>query len=443
MTEVLIAERQRRTERESPQVNQLDATCDRRYFIQAGIAAAASALGLRTATLFASEESPAVTLQEAKEKPLETLSFDKITEKLKPLWEEQRRELMQRKTTLEDRCDKLKELLANNSIVLDAFEKQWGTFTDTLKNEHGATVPSMDVYTELLNQAETMLQKAETDLGTSERENADKDPEFHCRYLDIIERREALEEMHKRALMTNSTGDVVGLYPEEKNRNPDFKHDEYIQTLAQLLYTPERLALFIRYCTEYTKDIPHKDHWQTPEETLLRVKNGKYLGDCEDIAILVKEILILQKKKPFVVIMEGDPGHATCIYIEKNEHGKFDAYDFGTHELDRNGCQFGVMDDGVIAGVGYGKGPKEAEKGFDTAKDALCAVMSKHENAGLINMKEWASGPGFFVARDYRDREKDEKGKLKDTDERVYVAFDDLEKRYVSEIEVAPLPPSE
>ena len=371
------------------------------------------------------------------------LSFDEITEKLKPLWQEQQRELENRKTVLEDRCDRLRELLANNSIVLDDFDTKWSTFIETLKKEHGMTVASMDVYAELLDRAEKILQKTETDLDSPETENSEKDPEFHCRYFEIIERRKALEEAHKKALMTDQLWQkTIELYPQEKNRNSSLTHDDYVKTLARLLHTPERLALFIRYFFEYTPDLPKEDHWQISEETLLRTDNEKYLGDCEDISILVKEILLHQKKKPFVVIMEGDPGHATCISIEKNENGKYDAYDFGTHQLDRNGCSFGMTDDGVIAGVGYGKGPKEAEKGFDTAKDALCAVMKKYGESGLIDMKQWQSGPGFFIARDYRDRGKDENGKLKNTDDHVYVSFDDL-KRYVSEIEVIPLPPAE
>ena len=456
MTEVLIAERQRRTERESPQVNQLNATCDRRYFIQAGIAAAASVLGLRAANLFASEESPAETPNEAKEKPLETLSFDEITEKLKPLWRKQHEKLEARQEEINVRCRLLQKKLKSNALAV--FLNRWNAVVNQFAMRNGMIVTSMDMYYALLKRIEGILQRSEATLD-AEFDHSEGDMAFHSQYDALLTERNNLETLHKKALMTESDGrTVVGLYTEEQNKNHALSHEEYIATLSRLLHTPERLALFLRYFVEYTHDAPNPDkdplekgteksfgeHWQTPEETLSRTENGKMLGDCEDQAILLREILLKQKKKPFIVLIPANPiWHATCVSIEMNEKGKFDVFDFGTHGLDKNGSRWGVNQSGVTVGVGYGSAPPEFLTGFDTPKEALSAVMKKYEHWMSFNMKQWNANPGFEIARDYRDRGSDESGKKKHTDDHVYVAFEDLPKRYVSEIEVAPLPPSE
>ncbi|MSR68138.1 hypothetical protein EXS65_04965 [Candidatus Peribacteria bacterium] len=418
------------------------------------ISITATALGSRAARLFASEENPAAAPKEAEEKPLETLSFDEITEKLKPLWREQHEELEKRQEEINERCRQLQKTLKKDALA--HFLNRWNAVVNQFTMRNGMIVTSMDVYKALLKRIEGILQRSEATLDVT-FDHCESDTAFHERYDDILRKRNRLEDHHKIALMTEH-GHNIGLYPEEKGKNDAVTHEEYITTLARLLYTPERLALFLRYFVDYAYDSPdpEKDrllkgtekifgeHWQTPEETLTRIENGKMLGDCEDQAILIKEILLKQKRKPFVVLIPGNPTwHATCVCIEKNENGKFDVCDYGTHGLDKNGSRWGVNQSGVTVGVGYGAASAEFLTRFATPKEALAAIMKKYEDWISFDLKTWESSPGFEIARDYRDRGSDENGKQKHTDDHVYAAFDDLIKRYVSEIEVAPLPPPE
>ncbi len=388
---------------------------------------------------------------------METLSFDEITEKLKPLWRKQHEELEKRQEEVNQRSLQLQKTLKKDALAV--FLNRWNAVVNQFTKRNGMIVTSMEVYYALLKRIEGILQRSEATLD-AEFDHSERDMAFHSQYDALLMERDGLEALHKKALMTESDGrTVVGLFPEEsKKKKNSLPHDEYIETLARLLHTPERLALFLRYFVEYTYDAPNPDkdplekgteksfgeHWQTPEETLSRTENGKMLGDCEDQAILLREILLKQKKKPFIVLIPADPiWHATCVSIEKNENGKFDVFDFGTHGLDRNGSRWGVNQSGVTVGVGYGSAPPEFLTGFDTPKEALSAVMKKYEHWMSFDMKQWNANPGFEIARDYRDRESDESGKKKHTDDHIYVAFEDLPKRYVSEVEVVPLPPPE
>ncbi len=453
MSEVLIEERQNAAGRKPPEESLLHASVDRRHFILGSITLATAALGHRASQLFASEDNPATAQKETEEKPLETLSFDEITEKLKPLWKEQHEKLETRQEEINIRCRTLQKALKKDALAV--FLNRWNTVVNQFTMRNGMIVTSMDVYRTLLKRIEGILQRSEATLD-AEFDHSKADDAFHADYDEILSKRKKLEKHHKIALMTEH-GHTVGLYPEEKSKNDALTHEEYIATLARLLHTPERLALFLRYFVEYTYDSPDPDanplkkgtehsfgeHWQTPEETLNRTENGKMLGDCEDQAILLKEILLRQKKKPFIVLLSGNPtGHATCVSIEKNSEEKFDVFDFGTHGLERNGAPWGINSSGVTVGVGYGNGPQEFLTGFPTPKEALSAVMKKYERWMSMNMKEWHESSGIFVARDWSQRENAANGKPKHTDDRLYLAFDRLHE-FVSELVVAPLPPPE
>ncbi len=431
-------------------------TMNRRQMIWGSIASLLAACAHKTLSADSGEGSSPAEQSAAKTESLESLSFDEITERLKPVWREQHEKLQIRQKEVNARCRRLQAVLSNKKVALNVFLKRWNAVTDQFAKRNGMVVTSMDVYYALLKRIEGVLQKAEETLG-EEEDHTKSDTAFHEQYADTLSRRRELEELHKIALMTDVWGRVE-LYREEQKKYPSLTSETYIGKLAQLLDTPERLALFIRYFIEYTHDSPDpekdpllkgteetaKDFLQFPDDTLCRVDNGKYLGDCEDTAVLVKEILVQQRKKPFILYIPGYPrSHATCVCIEKNSHGKFDVFDFGVHGVERNGSAWGVNQNGVTVGFGYGKAPEEFFTGFNTPKEALLAILKKYKDIMSLDLEAWNNSPGFYVLKDYRDIPKAKRAKIRHPEDDVYVSFDDLLDRYVSTVDIVTPPPPE
>jgi tetratricopeptide (TPR) repeat protein len=164
----------------------------------------------------------------------------------------------------------------------------------------------------------------------------------------------------------------VGNFNHEKSKNPNLSKDQYLDILATRLNTPEKLWDFLQTFMRFIPDPEGKDYWQTAGETISRIEGDKMIGDCDDVSFLAKEILTRQGKKPFVMyIRSKNIGHATCVWVEKNQFGKFDAFSLCTFGFDKNGNQYGKKTD-----------PKK-EKGYDTAKEAINSLMVKFETSGI------------------------------------------------------------
>lgn len=118
-----------------------------------------------------------------------------------------------------------------------------------------------------------------------------------------------------------------------KKANPNFKTDQYIDYLAESLTTDELFDAWFQLIYQYTFDSPDRnkplmkgkeesrgDYWQSPEETIERRENGRFLGDCEDSAFLAREILARQGKAAYVLHAVN---HALAFTLEKDKQGKF------------------------------------------------------------------------------------------------------------------------
>ena len=218
---------------------------------------------------------------------------------------------------------------------------------------------------------------------------ADPDPDFYTRVALLAEEAGKQEAHFKKLLMTDADGNVLGLYPEEQKKRPRLTHEQYMDELMWRLRSPEDLAMFQRLFFRYTFDSPdpeadpHKtgsaktsrDHWQPPSETLERVNDGCMLGDCEDQAMLLREMVKRWGHKPFVFVM---PRHGTCIWISQNMDDRYDAFDTGTLGLNKNGIPFGMEDGTMIVSASYLPDSMEAHRGFASPQEALEAVIAKY-----------------------------------------------------------------
>ena len=160
----------------------------------------------------------------------------------------------------------------------------------------------------------------------------------------------------------------------------------YIADVARRFCSPESLQRFFECYFNYTWDTPnprhplmvgsktnYDDYWQTPSETLRRCEQGKYLGDCDDLAFLAQAILQQQGKQALVLNVGA---HAICVWVDSSPQG-FTAHSLCTFGYDRNGS----LAQGDLA-------PTHSP----TLKDALQSLMKKYEKGGL------GSDSGFSYA---------------------------------------------
>ena len=93
-----------------------------------------------------------------------------------------------------------------------------------------------------------------------------------------------------------------------------------LEGIARAYPTPERLALFLRGNLTFQEDVRlfrQPDYWQDSEEFLRRGR-----GDCEDYALLARDLLRLQGFEAFVLSLYGEAGyaHTVCVYVEKGRY---------------------------------------------------------------------------------------------------------------------------
>ena len=187
----------------------------------------------------------------------------------------------------------------------------------------------------------------------------------------------------------------VGTFGDEKLKNPELTPDAYIGLLAKELTTPEKWHQFVIDKMQYTYDSPDPndplkkgtkensgDYRQTAEETVLRMEDGKMLGDCDDYAELAHAILLKQGKKPMVLLF---PHHATTVWVEKNKQGKFNIYDVGTHGIDVNGNRPGDDVD------------EEKKQGYKNLKEAVSVIFENQKRDDIkYSQRDGRNGPEDF-----------------------------------------------
>lgn len=181
--------------------------------------------------------------------------------------------------------------------------------------------------------------------------------------------------------MYDSAGNAFGTLNIERQAQPGLTPDAYLDMLAKKLDTPAKIEIFTEQYMQYVHDSsdpqnPLKkgtkndngEYWQTAQETIQRLEDGKMLGDCEDWAFLAKEILCRQGKAAFVVNLKN---HAECFWAEKDVRGRWHGYSMGTFGLDHNGHRRSEAE------------TPQANEGFATLEEAISSLLKKYKHGGL------------------------------------------------------------
>jgi hypothetical protein len=198
--------------------------------------------------------------------------------------------------------------------------------------------------------------------------------------LHIVENPD--DKKKRKILLFTEDGVEITTFSYMREKNPKMTKNEYLEYLAQHLKSPQDKHLFLELFMEYTSDNSfrkiidkkkvkegeERDYHQLAPQTVGREENGKMLGDCDDYAHLMREILKRQGITAFVLCI---PEHAVCVWFEQRPNGLWDAYSMGTFGYDKNGNQWGMEQD------------REKAKGYKTLKEALNSLMEKYVTPGL------------------------------------------------------------
>jgi hypothetical protein len=192
----------------------------------------------------------------------------------------------------------------------------------------------------------------------------------------------------ERVYMVSKEGESFSTLKQMREKHPEMTADQYLDFLAKNLDSPEKLHIFFKNYVKYVYDNNSKntnedyqmtdhgettDFWQTPQETVERMRINRMVGDCDDYAFLAEDILKRQGETAYVIYIPIDRnmGHAICVWIKERENGKYDAYSMGTFGLDKNGQRYREETN------------ENAKDGYETVKEALNSLMPKYDEVGL------------------------------------------------------------
>lgn len=168
--------------------------------------------------------------------------------------------------------------------------------------------------------------------------------------------------------MYDAKGEAFGNFQDERAKNAKLTASQYLDLLAKKLDTPQKIHVFLDLFMQYTSD-DERDVWQPASTTLQRTDNRKMLGDCDDYAFLVRDILRRQGISAEVLCIPTPP-HALCVWVEKRADGRYDAHAICTYGYDRNGNRHGLEPDAAKS------------KGYATVIEAMQSLMEKYKDSG-------------------------------------------------------------
>jgi len=94
-----------------------------------------------------------------------------------------------------------------------------------------------------------------------------------------------------------------------------------LHELARTHTTPKAIAKFLRQEFTFARDevlFGMEDRWQTPEEFLAR-----RTGDCEDYALLARELLRRNGIEAYVFSLIGQAGYAHTVAVYRDARGRY------------------------------------------------------------------------------------------------------------------------
>lgn len=334
----------------------------------------------------------------------------KITQELETIWRKQNGTLTECCASMNNRLSGVKMALQGRQVLAEKFYGAWQPSVTKFHDHEKISQIPMDDYFMTYRGLAALLTTYEQQLNIATDQNALD--HLDVGYRKIAHQRYPLERRHKELLMTDATGKRWGLYPEELEENPALTAEEYLDALGNVLRSPEELALFFRYFFAYTYDSPNPEdplekgtkerngeYWQTPWQTVRRVKEGKMLGDCDDLALLARAILQRHGTKTFVITI---PDHMLCTWIEREKSGLLTGRSLCTLGLDRNGRRFGVASNDMIVSPTYRPYSSGKDEGYRTPEDALASVLEKYRNNPQMKdaMRSWNFQSELWMVND-------------------------------------------
>lgn len=102
---------------------------------------------------------------------------------------------------------------------------------------------------------------------------------------------------------------------------PAFTVSDAIEPLARQYATPKAIADFLHRHFTFMRDqdlFGEIEYWQAPEEFLTR-----RAGDCEDYALMARELLVRNGIEAHVFSLFGEEGYAHTVCVFADERGRY------------------------------------------------------------------------------------------------------------------------
>ncbi|OGJ58903.1 hypothetical protein A2635_01760 [Candidatus Peribacteria bacterium RIFCSPHIGHO2_01_FULL_51_9] len=224
------------------------------------------------------------------------------------------------------------------------------------------------------------LPKEKVTTKSQARETTTREKDGSSYYRTYDRNGELIFEKHSKNMHVISKnmfhdGKPLGLYPEEHEKNPNMTPEQYIALLAKALDSHEKIHAFFKEFWRYAHDSPdrndslkegtdenHGEYVQTPAETIARIKNGRMIGDCDDLALFSHAVISQQPSRNPHIICQGD--HLYTAWIEERIQGGYDAFSIDT-TLECNGDFY--------------RSEQDNDKGqYESATDALVTLLRPH-----------------------------------------------------------------
>ena len=262
---------------------------------------------------------------------------------------------------------------------------------------------NIDEVSTFLENGDLVTKKTFREDGTLFSEGNDSEENFYnIKGTEIMYKKipPKTKDQKEKRFMIDLDSQLFGTIKDMKAMGKDMSDDQYLDYLALHLDTPEKMHYFIKAFFKYdadktdiftgkTSEMPNPDrsegeYAQSPEQTIHVIDEDGYMrGDCEDLAILMTEILRRQKalrqeeELVYTLVFSGtvrEAGHAFSACLEQDiNSSKWYANGFDTGGLDQNGNRYGRKID------------LDKAKGRDSIEESINLISARYKKKIIKN----------------------------------------------------------
>jgi hypothetical protein len=352
--------------------------------------------------------------EEAPSSPAREMRMQKLEEDLKEAWTGVMQHLNERDAELVGEYDRLTEFIKDKGYTgnLRLITREWDMLVmQHFDREDGREPDTVSGLIRFYSDIDELLDRH--DLLSLHEERIDDALIREAIFAGNDAWRLSLENQYRELLMTDESGQRLGLFPEELAKDPTLTAEQYMDMLTKRLKTPQDIVMFLRLFFKYTLDTDdveqplkkgtratQKEYWQTPTETLVRVENNRMLGDCDDVSLLCNAILTRMGKQPVILYIHGNVfAHFICVWLEQR-NGRYILSEIDTngwHEDGklRMGLAFGQTSDSAVDSTGHDTAEQAMLSGIQHFKDDPELSLSDFDTRQpriQLPLKEWQEG---------------------------------------------------